>query len=83
MVFPGGSMVKNPTANAGDVDSIPESQEKEMTTHSGILAWEIPWTEGAWRTTVRGVTKSRTQLTVSNNNITVTTILSLWPFNPP
>ena len=19
--------------------------EKEMTTHSGILAWEIPWTE--------------------------------------
>ena len=21
--------------------------EKEMATHSGILAWEIPWTEGA------------------------------------
>ena len=20
--------------------------EKEMATHSGILAWEIPWTEG-------------------------------------
>ena len=83
MVFPGGSVVKNPTANAGHVGSIPESQEKEMTIHSGILAWEIPWTEGAWRTTVRGVTKGWTQLTVSNNNITVTTILSLWPFNPP
>ena len=21
--------------------------EKVMATHSGILAWEIPWTEGA------------------------------------
>ena len=21
------------------------SLEKEMTTHSGVLAWEIPWTE--------------------------------------
>ena len=22
--------------------------EKEMTTHSSILAWKIPWTGGAW-----------------------------------
>ena len=22
-----------------------EPQEKEMATHSNILAWEIPWTE--------------------------------------
>ena len=22
---------------------------KEMATHSSILAWRIPWTEGAWR----------------------------------
>ena len=83
MVFPGGSVVKNPTANAGDVGSIPESLGKEMPTHSSILAWEIPWTEGAWRTPVHGVAKSRTPLSVSNNNITLTTILSLWPFNPP
>ena len=30
------------------VDSIPgsgRSLEKEMTTHSSILAWTIPWTE--------------------------------------
>ena len=32
--------------------------EKEMATDSSILAWEIPWTEGAWRATVHGVTKS-------------------------
>ena len=34
--------------------------EKEMTTHSSILAWEIPWTRGAWWAKVHGVTKSRT-----------------------
>ena len=36
--------------------------EKEMATHSSILAWEIPWTEGAWRATVHGVAKSQTRL---------------------
>ena len=36
--------------------------EKEMAIHSSILAWEIPWTEGAWQATVHGVTKSQTQL---------------------
>jgi len=41
-------MVKNPAAmqetqvqSLGQVDPL----EKEMTTHSSILAWEIPWTE--------------------------------------
>ena len=28
-----------------------------MATHSSILVWEIPWTEGAWQTTVYGVAK--------------------------
>ena len=26
-----------------------DSLEKEMATHSSILAWEIPWTEEAGR----------------------------------
>ena len=45
--FPGGSVVKNLSANAGDVGSTPGSEdlEKEMATHSSILDWEIPWTE--------------------------------------
>ena len=30
--------------------------EKEMATHSSILAWRIPWTEEA---TVHGVAKSQ------------------------
>ena len=47
MNFPGGSVVKNPPANAGDAGSIPglgRSLEKEMATHSSILAWRIPGT---------------------------------------
>ena len=41
MGFPGGSAVKNPSGNAGDVGSIPgweDPLEKEMATHSSILA---------------------------------------------
>ena len=37
-------MVKNPPANAGDI-GWEDCLEKEMATHSSILAWEIPWTE--------------------------------------
>ena len=47
MGFPGGSVVKNLPAMAGDVGLIPGSEdplEKEMGTHSSILAWEIPGT---------------------------------------
>ena len=37
--------------------------EKEMVTHSSILAWRIPWIGGAWwATLVHGVAKSRTRL---------------------
>ena len=31
--------------------------EKEMATHSSILAWRIPMDRGAWRATVHGVAK--------------------------
>ena len=34
-----------------------DPMEKEMATHSSILAWRIPRTEGAWQATVHGVTK--------------------------
>ena len=36
--------------------------EKEMATRSSILAWRIPWTEEPGGLQVRGVPKSRTQL---------------------
>ena len=47
-LLPSGSTVKNPTAlqetrvlSLGQEDAL----EKEMATHSSILAWRIPWTE--------------------------------------
>ena len=46
--LPGGSVVEDPLANAGDVGLIPGSgraTEKGMAACSSILAWEIPWTE--------------------------------------
>ena len=46
--FPGGSMVKDLPADAGDTGLIPglgRSLEKEMATHFSTLAWEIPRTE--------------------------------------
>ena len=36
--------------------------EKEMTTHSSILAWRIPMDRGARWATVHRVTKSQTRL---------------------
>ena len=34
--------------------------EDEMTTHSSILAWEIPWTEEPGRLYSMGLQKSQT-----------------------
>ena len=44
-------VVKNPPANAGDIEMWVQSQNgkdplgESMETHSSILAWRIPWTE--------------------------------------
>ena len=46
--FSGGSEVKNlPVMQETRVQSLGQDDplEKAMTTHSGILAWEIPWTQ--------------------------------------
>ena len=51
VTFPGSTMVKNLPASAGDARDLDQSLdqedplEKEMATHSRILAWKIPWTE--------------------------------------
>ena len=42
--------------------------EKAMTTHSGILAWEIPWTE---KLTVPGVGKELDTTERLNNTTTL------------
>ena len=44
-------VVKNPSVNAGDIRDVglilgwEDPLEEGMATHSGILAWTIPWTE--------------------------------------
>ena len=46
MGFPGGLVVKNLPANAGDTfDPWEDPLEEEVATHSSIPVWEIPWTE--------------------------------------
>ena len=51
MIFPGGSVVKNVPASAGDTEmqvgslGREDPLEEEMATHSNILVWRIPWTE--------------------------------------
>ena len=44
--FPGGSHSKESASSAGDLGSIPGLGgillDKEMATHSSILAWKIP-----------------------------------------
>ena len=58
-------MVKNPPAMRETwVQSLSweDPPEKGKATHSCILAWRIPMDRGAWRATVHGVIKTRTQL---------------------
>ena len=48
MSFPGGSDGKASAYSARDPGSIMGQEdllEKEMATHSSILAWKIPWME--------------------------------------
>jgi len=59
--FAGDSAVKNPPAmQEMQVRSLGQEGllEKEMATHSSILAWRIPMDRGAWRATVHRVAKS-------------------------
>ena len=61
----GAQMVKNlPAVQETRVRSLAweDPLEKEIATHSSILAWEIPMDRGAERATVHGVSKSQTQL---------------------
>ena len=62
--FTDDSVIKNLLANAGNTSSIPGSGrplEKEMATHSIILAWEISRTESG-RLQSMGSQKSQIQL---------------------
>ena len=58
--FPGGSVVKNPQANAGNVDLIPGSGRSPGEGNGSILQRSClgnPMDRGAWRAIVHGVAK--------------------------
>ena len=69
--FPGGSVIKNPPANAGDggdVGLIPGSERSPGGGSGNPLQYsclENPMDRGAWWATVHGAAKSRTQLSNS------------------
>ena len=58
-------MVKNPSANAGDVDSTPGSGRSPGRQNGNLLQYsslENSMDKVAWWATVYGVTKSQTRL---------------------
>ena len=60
--FSGGSVVKNPCANVGDVGSSPKSGRSPGEGNGNPLHYsclENPSDGGAWWATVHGVAKSR------------------------
>jgi len=60
MGFPGGSVIKNLPANAGDVGSIPELGRSPGEGNGSPLQYsclENPTDREAWRATVQGVPK--------------------------
>ena len=76
MGFPGASAVKKLLANSGDANSVPgsgRSLEKEMATHSSILAWKISWTEEPGRLQLTGPQRVRHNLATEHKHT---------PFNP-
>ena len=63
--FPDDSVVKNLAAvQEMQVRSLDQADppEKEMVTHSSILAWEIPWTEETGRLQSMGSQRIRHDL---------------------
>ena len=60
-------MIKNPSANAGDLQEMQDQSlgwenplEKEMAINFSLLAWEIPWTEKPGGLQSMGLQRSQT-----------------------
>ena len=67
-------MVKNPPAMQETwVQSLDweDPFEKEMATHSSILAWEIPWSEEPGRLQSMGSQKSQIQLATNIHKVII------------
>ena len=64
-MLPGGSVVKNPLANVGDMGLIPGLGRSPGAGNGNTLqhsCLEIPWDRGAWQAIVHGVARVRHNL---------------------
>ena len=80
--FPGGLVVKNPSANAGDpgdVGSIPGSGRSPEGNGNPLQysRLEFAMDRGAWWATVHGVTESWTQMSTGTYNVVLLTLGSI------
>ena len=81
--FPGGSEVKAPACNTGDLGSISGSGRFPGEGNGNPLQYsclENPMDRGAWWATVHGVAKNRTQL--SDFTFTFTIVFDVNTLNP-
>ena len=65
MGFPGGSVIKNPPANAGDAGLIPGSGRSLGERNGNSLQYSClgsPMNRGAWQVTAHGVARFRHDL---------------------
>ena len=80
--FPGGTVVKNPPANAGDTrdtGSIPGSGRCPGAGNSNPFWYsclENPMDRGAWRPTVHGVAKSQIQPSTDKTHVNMSSLLN-------
>ena len=85
--FLGGSDGKESASKTGDLVFIPgsgRSLEKEMATHSSILAWEIPWTEEPGGLQSMGSQKTdATQQLKKQMKSTFALLLNFWNYQEP
>ena len=68
--FPGGSVVQNPSDNAGNMGWIPGWARPPGGGNGNALQYSYlrnPMDRGAWRATIHGVTKSQTGLGVTKS----------------
>ena len=67
--FSGGTLVKNLPAKTGVKGDViwEDPLEKEMASHSRILAWKIPWTEELGGLSSLGSQRGETKRMLSNS----------------
>ena len=79
--FPGGSLIKNLPANAGESDSIPGSGWSPGRGHGNPLQYSClgnPMDREAWWATVHGVAESQIQLSTRAKNWDPAFLNSFW-----